>query len=57
MSRLYYRKSHNISKAAELLKSHEFDLVILDIMGVKGFDLLEIAVKRDFLVAMLPPIP
>jgi CheY-like chemotaxis protein len=46
-------KATTYEKAAELLKSHEYDLIILDIMGVKGFDLLDIAVKRDFLVAML----
>jgi DNA-binding response OmpR family regulator len=46
-------KATTYERAAELLKSQEYDLVILDIMGVKGFDLLEIAVKRDFLVAML----
>ena len=39
--------------AAELLASNEYDLVILDIMGVRGFDLLKLAVKRDFFVAML----
>jgi CheY-like chemotaxis protein len=46
-------KATTYERAAELLKSHEYDLVILDIMGVKGFDLLKIAVKRDFLVTML----
>jgi DNA-binding response OmpR family regulator len=43
----------NYEKAAELLKSQDYDLVILDIMGVRGFDLLEIAVARKFKVAML----
>jgi hypothetical protein len=28
-------------------------VVVLDIMGVRGFDLLDIAVKRNFKVAML----
>jgi DNA-binding NtrC family response regulator len=40
-------------EAAELLKSKDYDLVILDIMGVRGYDLLEIAVTRKFKVAML----
>jgi len=40
-------------KAAELLRSNSYDLIILDIMGVRGFDLLEIAVSRGFKVAML----
>jgi DNA-binding NtrC family response regulator len=39
--------------AAELLNSKEYDLVILDIMGVRGFDLLPIAVGRKFKVVML----
>ena len=39
--------------AAEKLRSQTYDVVILDIMGVRGFDLLEIAVKRNFRVAML----
>ncbi|MFZ2799034.1 MAG: response regulator, partial [Syntrophorhabdus sp.] len=30
-----------------------YDLVILDIMGVRGFDLLDLAVKKDLKVAML----
>ncbi len=40
-------------KAAELLRSKEYGVVVLDIMGVRGFDLLELAVSRDFKVAML----
>lgn len=34
--------------AVESLKSSSYDLVILDIMGVRGFDLLKIAVKSGF---------
>ncbi len=37
----------------QLLHSHNYDLVILDIMGVQGFDLLEIAHHRGFPVVML----
>jgi DNA-binding NtrC family response regulator len=40
-------------KAAELLQSKEYGAVVLDIMGVRGFDLLELAVNRNFKVAML----
>jgi len=41
-------------KAADLLTSRTYDLAILDIMGVRGFDLLEMAVKRtNCRVAML----
>jgi DNA-binding response OmpR family regulator len=46
-------KAYNYEKAAELLQSKDYDLVVLDIMGVRGFDLLEIAVNRKFKVAML----
>lgn len=45
--------ANNYENAAEFLKSKDYDLVILDIMGVRGFDLLEIAVTRKFKVAML----
>jgi DNA-binding response OmpR family regulator len=46
-------KAETYEDAARLLESKEYDLVILDIMGVRGFDLLEIAVTRKFKVAML----
>jgi DNA-binding NtrC family response regulator len=46
-------KATNYEDAAGLLKTEEYDLVILDIMGVRGFDLLEIAIARKFKVAML----
>jgi DNA-binding response OmpR family regulator len=46
-------KASNYEDAAALLKANDYDLVVLDIMGVRGFDLLEIAVARKFKVAML----
>jgi len=46
-------KASNYESAAELLKSKEYDLVVLDIMGVRGFDLLEIAIAENLKVAML----
>lgn len=39
--------------AEELLKSKKYDAVILDIMGVKGFDLLKIAIEKKMPVLML----
>jgi CheY-like chemotaxis protein len=39
--------------AAERLGSMDYDVVILDIMGVRGFDLLDLAVKKKLRVAML----
>ena len=46
-------KATSYETALNLLKSQNYDLVILDIMGVRGFDLLDFAVKRDLPVAML----
>jgi DNA-binding NtrC family response regulator len=43
----------NYEEAAEKLESQNYELVILDIMGVRGFDLLSIAVSRNLPVAML----
>jgi len=40
-------------EATEKLESQSYDVVVLDIMGVRGFDLLEQAVKRNFPAAML----
>ena len=39
-------KASNHEDAVSLLKSNDYDLVILDIMGVRGYDLLEVAVAR-----------
>src|SRR5512139_368061 len=39
--------------ASKRLESKNYDVVILDIMGVKGFDLLEQSVKHNFRTAML----
>jgi DNA-binding response OmpR family regulator len=46
-------KAMNYEAASSLLKAGDYDLVILDIMGVRGFELLEFAVTRGFKVAML----
>jgi DNA-binding NtrC family response regulator len=37
----------------KFLESKHYDVVILDIMGVNGFDLLDLAVKKDLKVAIL----
>jgi CheY-like chemotaxis protein len=39
--------------AVRLLESKPYDVVVLDIMGVRGFDLLVLAVKKNLKVAML----
>jgi CheY-like chemotaxis protein len=41
----------NYRQAVELLASYTYDLAIFDVMGVRGFDLLELAVDRPY------PIP
>ena len=48
-----FEKTTTYEEAVRKLKSQPYDVVILDIMGVRGFDLLELAVSRDFRVAML----
>ena len=48
-----FEKASTYQEAAKKLESQTYDLVILDIMGVRGFDLLELAVKRNMKVAML----
>ena len=40
-------------QAQQLLYSHNYDLAILDIMGVRGFDLLNVAVHLGFPAVML----
>ena len=40
-------------KGKELLESRAYDVAVLDIMGVKGYDLLDIAMKRDIPALML----
>ena len=39
--------------AIKMLESTHYDVVILDIMGVSGFELLDLAVKKKLRVAML----
>ncbi len=46
-------KATSYDEAIKFLKSRDYDLVILDIMGVRGFDLLEIAVKNNIKAVML----
>jgi CheY-like chemotaxis protein len=51
--RCKFEKATTYEEAVKKLKSQMYDVVILDIMGVRGFELLEFAVSRDFRVAML----
>src|SRR4030043_555593 len=48
-----FDKASTYEEAVARVISLTYDVVILDIMGVRGFDLLELAVGRNFPVAML----
>src|SRR4030042_6898116 len=50
-----FDKASTYEEAVERMISLTYDVVILDIMGVRGFDLLELGVSRNFPVAMLTP--
>jgi DNA-binding NtrC family response regulator len=43
----------SFEEAKQLMETNEYDLAILDIMGVRGFDLLELSKKRDVPALML----
>ncbi|MGD1097279.1 MAG: response regulator [Bryobacteraceae bacterium] len=47
----HFETATTFEQASELLWSWSYDLLILDIMGVRGFDLLQNATGRDY------PIP
>jgi DNA-binding NtrC family response regulator len=46
-------KAHNFEEAEEKLKNGYFDMAVLDIMGVNGYKLLEIANDKDVIAVML----
>jgi CheY-like chemotaxis protein len=46
-------KAITYETAVKMLEATNYDVVILDIMGVRGFDLLDLAVKKKIRVAML----
>jgi len=48
-----FDKATQYEEAVQKINSSAYDLVILDIMGVRGFDLLELAVSRNLRVVML----
>ena len=47
-----FDKATTYEAAIKMLESQTYDVVVLDIMGVRGFDLLEVAIRRNFRVAM-----
>jgi DNA-binding response OmpR family regulator len=46
-------KASSFIEAKNLLETQHFDITILDIMGVDGYKLLELAVKRKVMAVML----
>lgn len=46
-------KASTYEEAVELFEKQDFDLAILDIMGVRGFELLAIAVEKNIPSLML----
>jgi CheY-like chemotaxis protein len=48
-----FDKATQYEEAVQKINSSAYDLVILDIMGVRGFELLELAVSRNLRVVML----
>jgi CheY-like chemotaxis protein len=48
-----FDKAITFEEASKLLGATAYDVVILDIMGVRGFELLDIAVKKGLKVVML----
>ena len=46
-------KATNFEEAKELLETQYFDMAILDIMGVNGYQLLDIANSRNVIAVML----
>lgn len=53
LDQCFIRKANDYDTARQLLMSYTFDIVILDIMGVNGFELLKLSVKRGFPTVML----
>ncbi len=48
-----FEKATSYEEAMDKLEKNNYDIVILDIMGVRGFDLLEFCVKKGLKVVML----
>ena len=46
-------KAYNYKEASQFLLSYAYDVVVLDIMGVNGFELLKIATARGYPTVIL----
>ena len=49
----FIHKAENYETALHYLSNHTYDMVILDIMGVNGFELLKVSVAKGFPTIML----
>jgi len=47
------RHGFDFEQAKDLLESNDYDIAILDIMGVKGFELLKVSTERKIPALML----
>jgi DNA-binding NtrC family response regulator len=53
LSMCHITKALDFESAKGFLEGESFDIVILDIMGVRGYDLLEVATTRKITAVML----
>ena len=53
LSMCHISEANNYSEAKDLLDRYKFDLAILDIMGVKGYELLKLAKEKNVVAVML----
>ncbi len=53
LSMCQVKKASTFQEAKDLLEKESFDLAVLDIMGVDGYKLLQIAKKRNITAVML----
>jgi len=51
-----FHKAITYIQAVEMMLSLTYDLVLLDIRGVRGSDLLNLAVRRNFPVVHFPTV-
>lgn len=49
----YLVKTHTFEEAKTKLETEDFDIAVLDIMGVDGYKLLEIANEKEIIAVML----
>ena len=47
------QKASSFKEAKKYLTTKDFDIAVLDIIGVKGFELLDLDVKRDVIAVIL----